>query len=134
MQTAPSSTTSAPENPATGARVKVSLRPITFLEGLGVQRVKGVQALPGVWGLLSKEYKQTLGWEQGMYIFPPRSPDTEKGWPHSIQDPRVTHQREQFPRAAEEGIRFLGQGRFLAKESQHKGPPARSPDTRSSES
>lgn len=39
---------------------EVSLYPITFLERLRVQGVKGVQALPGVWSLLSTEHKQTL--------------------------------------------------------------------------
>lgn len=35
--------------------------PVTFPEGLRVQGVEGVQALPGVWGLLSTEHKQTQG-------------------------------------------------------------------------
>lgn len=75
-----SSTASAPENPSTDAQVKVSLHPITFLEGLRVQGIKGVQALPGVWSLLSTQDKQTLwrgaGGSKGCAPSP-TSPDTD---------------------------------------------------------
>lgn len=85
-------------------QLKVTLHPVTFLERPGVQGVEGVQALPGVWGLLSKEHKQTLG-KRG------RTPSlhsltlgevTAEGWSHSIQDLRATPE----PRA---GVR-VGRG------------------------
>lgn len=38
----------------------VPLTLLTFLEDLRVQGVKGVQALPGVWGRLSTKHKQKL--------------------------------------------------------------------------
>lgn len=68
------------------------LHPVTFLERPSVQGVEGVQALPGVWGLLSKEHRQTLGrWRTRTLRAPSPhsltlSEVTAEDWPHSIQD------------------------------------------------
>lgn len=82
--------------------MEVSLHPVTFLEGLRVQRVEGVQALPGIWwGLLSRVQADTGG-ERDMHS-PPKAQQCSdsqgrKGRQHSLQDPRAS----QGPQAAGE--------------------------------
>lgn len=58
-----------PHEPSCRHWGELSPDPITFLEGLRVQGAEGVQALPGVWGLLSTENKQIQG-EWGTHTFP----------------------------------------------------------------
>lgn len=75
-----------------GNMSKMPLILFTFLEKLGIQGVKRVQALPGVWALLSKKHKQKL--RRGKY---------KASLPELTQ---VTAQAQR-PRVTQGGLQFL---------------------------